>query len=429
MSILFESDDRNLTTLGLFVRGVIALVVITTAAAAMIARSEGVFTPTVEVTAALVDVGDGLPTKSDVKYRGVLVGSVREVVPATDGRPNIVRIDLIPEHAAGIPATVTARVVPSNVFAVPSIQLMDNGPGAAIAAGASIPEDHSDAGVKLQTSLTALNRIVAAVGRPDSDPTVGILETIERATRGRGEDARRAATQLERIVRTYNEQANPGDGASVLVELAQAVHGLQQSAPDLLAALHDAVVPLRGVAEQRLQLTRLLTGGITTTTTVGTALTNRADSVIDLTARLGPVLRILAAGSDNFVQMTTSQTRVARIFNTEFWNAESQSGTARIIVELTPHKQYTRTDCPRYGELAGASCHNGPAAEPSVIDSLDVPAGTPEQRRRLGEQFGLPTEFAGIAELFGFAHPPTDPGVQGAAPTTSPTPPEPGAPR
>src|SRR5690606_33442374 len=177
-------------------------------------------------------VGDGLPTRSDVKYRGVLVGSVREVVPATDGGPNIVRIDLTPGHAAGIPGTVTARVVPSNVFAVPSIQLVDNGPAAAITAGTSIPEDHSEAGVKLQTSLTALNRIVAAVGRPGTDPTVGILETVERATSGRGEDARSAATQLERIVRTFNEQVVPRDDA-VLAELAQAVRGLQQSAPDL----------------------------------------------------------------------------------------------------------------------------------------------------------------------------------------------------
>ena len=36
---------------------------------------------------------------------------------------------------------VTARVVPSNVFAVSSVQLVDRGPGAAIRAGAHIPED------------------------------------------------------------------------------------------------------------------------------------------------------------------------------------------------------------------------------------------------------------------------------------------------
>ncbi|WP_280239491.1 MlaD family protein [Nocardia abscessus] len=419
MSILFESDDRHLTNAGLFVRGVAVLAVVTAAAAAMIARSEGAFTPTVEVTALLVDVGDGLPKRSDVKYRGVLVGSVQEVVPAADGQPNKVRIHLVPEHSAGIPATVTARVVPSNVFAVPSIQLIDNGPGTAVTAGASIPEDHSRASVQLQTSLTALSRIVAAVGRPGSDPTVGIFETVERATRGRGEDALAAAAQLERVVRAYNAEATSGGELSLLTGLSEAVHGLQQSAPDLLAALHDAIGPLRSVAEQRLRLTQLLTGSIATTERVGTAMTNRTDTIIDLNSRMGPVLQILAAGSGNFVQMTTSQTRIARVFARDFWQADSQSGTAKVIIELTPHKQYTRTDCPRYGELAGASCENGPAGGPPVIGSTDPPLNTPEQRQRVAERLGLPPESVGLAELFGLTQQPlADPGTP---PVTDPT--------
>lgn len=401
MSIVFESDDRNLTNAGLFVRGLAVLAVLAATATAMIARSEGAFADTVEVTAMLVDVGDGLPTRSDVKYRGVLVGSVQEVIPAAGGGPNTVRIDLLPDHVAGIPSTVTARVVPSNVFAVPSVQLIDNGPGAALSDGASIPEDHSRASVQLQTSLTALSHIVAAVGRPDSDPTVGIFETLERATRGRGHDALTAAAQLERIVRAYNAQATTDDEYSLLTGLSEAVHGLQQSAPDLLAALHDAVGPMRSVAEQRLRLAQLLTGANATTATVGAAMTNRTDTLIDLNSRMGPVLQILAAGSPNFVQMTTSQTRVARVFAHDFWNADNQSGTAKVIVEFTPHKQYTSTDCPRYGELTGASCENGPAAGPPVIGALDGPVSTAEQRQRLAERLGLPPESIGLAEIFG----------------------------
>jgi phospholipid/cholesterol/gamma-HCH transport system substrate-binding protein len=426
MAIVFESDDRHLSNAVLFVRGLAVLAVITVTVAAMIARSEGAFARTVEVTALLVDVGDGLPRKSDVKYRGVLVGSVREVVPAPDGRANSVRIDLLAEHAGGIPATVTARVVPSNVFAVPSIQLIDNGPGAALAEGARIPEDHSRAGVQLQTSLTALNHIVAAVGRPRSDPTVGILETVERATRGRGEDALAAAAQLERIVRAYNAEAASTGESPLLTGLSEAVHGLQQSAPDLLAALHDAVGPMRSVAEQRLRLAELLTGSIATSERVGTAMTNRTGTIIDLNSRMGPVLQILAAGSGNFVQMTTSQTRVARVFTHDFWNAEDQSGTAEVIVELTPHKQYTRTDCPRYGELAGASCENGPAAGPPVIGTLDLPVSGPEQRRRLAERLGLPPESVGLAELFGLT-PQSLADRATAPPDTAPATPEPPA--
>ncbi|MFD9548949.1 MlaD family protein [Nocardia salmonicida] len=406
MSIVFESDDRHLSNTKLFVRGMAALTVVVATVAAMVARSEGAFAETVAVTALLVDVGDGLPKRSDVKYHGVLVGTVQDVVASDGARPNKVHIELTPEHAAAIPATVTARVVPSNVFAVPSVQLIDNGPGPALRPGASIPEDHSKASVQLQTSLTALSRIVDAVGRPDADPTVGILETVERATRGRGADALAAAAQLARIVRAYQgELSGGGDSPALLTGLSEAVHGLQESAPDLLAALHSAVGPMRSVAEQRVRLTELLTGGIATTETVGTALNNRTETIIDLNSRLGPVLQILAAGSGNFVQMTTSQTRIAHVFAHDFWQPDTQTGTAKVIVELTPHKQYTRTDCPRYGELAGASCENGPAAGPPVIGAADQPVNTLDQREILAESLGLPQEAAGLAELFGLSVP------------------------
>ncbi|MGY0499476.1 MCE family protein [Nocardia sp. FBN12] len=407
MAIVFESDDRRLSNAKLFVRGVAALAVVAAAVTAMVARSEGAFAQTVEVTAMLVDVGDGLPKRSDVKYRGVLVGSVAEVVPASGGAANKVRIDLVPEHAAGIPATVTARVVPSNVFAVPSIQLIDNGPGPVLSAGASIPEDHSRASVQLQTSLTALSRIAAAVARPGTDPTVGILETVERATRGRGDDALAAASQLERIVRAYNAEAASGAGLPLITGLSEGVKGLQQSAPDLLAALHEAVGPMRSVAQQRERLAQLLTGAVATSETVGTAMTNRTETLIDLNARLGPVLQVLAAGSDNFVQMTTSQTRIARVFADDFWQVDTQSGTAKVIVELTPHKQYTRTDCPRYGELAGASCHNGPAAGAPVIGDADQVVTQLEPEQAIAERLGLPVESVGLAELFGLVAPTT----------------------
>ena len=115
------------------------LVVAALATATLLVKSTGRLDPYVRVVADLVNVGDGLPQRSDVKYHGVLVGVVDSVTPAADGNPNFVHIDLNPEYAQSIPAGVTARVVPSNVFAVSSVQLVDRGPGAAIRAGAHHP--------------------------------------------------------------------------------------------------------------------------------------------------------------------------------------------------------------------------------------------------------------------------------------------------
>ncbi|MFC8526039.1 MlaD family protein [Nocardia sp. NPDC057227] len=366
MAILFESDDRTLSTAKLFVRGVLFAALAAVAVAAGIVRSQGGFTDAVEVTAVLAEIGDGLPPRSDVKYRGVLVGSVSAVLPAVGGGPTRVRIALRPEKIAGIPGSVTVRVVPSNVFAVPSIQLLDNGPAAPLRAGAELHQDRSAASVQLQTSLTALSRIAAAAGRSPADPTVGILETVQRATAGRGPEALRAGTQLERLVTELSALTVPDGTASTLDALNRALTGLRNASPDLLAAVNQAVIPLRAMAIQRARFTELVTGSLTTTGTVGTGLVNRTGTVLEVTANAAPVLDILAAGSPNFVQMTTSQRALAERVAAVLWRPDSQSAVPRIIVELTPHKQYTAQDCPRYGELAGPSCGTGPPG-PGVL--------------------------------------------------------------
>ncbi|MFF0499987.1 MlaD family protein [Nocardia aobensis] len=367
MPIAFESDGRRLSDTRLLLRGLAFLVVAGLAVTALVARSQGFFERSVEVTADLADIGDGLPAKSDVKFHGVLVGSVTDVVASQDGGHIRVHVSLRPQRASAIPATVTARVVPSNVFAVPSVQLVDNGPGPALTAGSLIPQDRGVATVRLQTSLSALDRIAAAAGRSGTDPTLGILTTVERATRGRGDAAVRAAGQLSRIVTELDRTIAPDGTAGTLDTLSRAVTEFQSSAPDLLDALHNAVVPLRTVAEHRAQVQQLMGGALRTATEVDTGLTHQGDAMRGVTARMGPVLDVLSRGGQGFVQMTTSVKVVDQKFLSEFWNPQTHNGTAKIIIELSPHKQYTRADCPRYGPLEGSSCRTAPVAGPAVI--------------------------------------------------------------
>ncbi|MBY8859966.1 MCE family protein [Nocardia sp. CA2R105] len=373
MSIAFESDGKVLPNWKLFLRGLGFLVVLVLIGVAMIARSEGVFNKSVQVTADLVNVGDGLPSKSDVKYEGVLVGMVDSVTPSTDGGPNHVHISLLPQYSSGIPSTVTARVVPSNVFAVPSVQLVYNGQSRSLASGAHITEDRSLATVRLQTSLTALDKIVAAAGRSESDPVLGILTTVEQATAGHGAAAARAGAELTRIAQAFNGVMAPDGTVSMLATLADALSGLRDSAPDLLGAVHNAVGPLRTVAEQRDQLSALLSGGLTTTGTVAAALEHNTGTITNMTSKFSPVLDVLARGSANFMQMTTSETNLSSKFRT-LWNPKTQNMTGKIIIELTPHKQYTRADCPRYGNLVGPSCATGPAGGPTIVAPHTAPA-------------------------------------------------------
>ena len=259
--------------------------------------------------------------------------------------------------------------------------------------------------VRLQTSLTALSRIAAAVGRPDNDPTLGILVLLDQATSGRGSDALRAGAQFNQIVAALDRAIAPDGTVSTLGALSTALSGLQASTPDLLEALHDAVVPLRVAAQQRAQLTDLLTGGLATTATIGTALRHNTSSILDITGKMGPALGVIADGGRGFTQMANSETRLATTFNTQFWNFDTESATAAIIVELTPHKLYTRADCPRYGNLAGPSCATapvGPAAIGSNANAQDMAAiggnvgsaGSRQEEDRIAAMFGTRPDSA-----------------------------------
>ena len=61
------------------IRGVCVFLLFTTIAGLLLARYTGVWRNTVDVVASMSTLGDGLPQNADVKFRGVLVGTVARV--------------------------------------------------------------------------------------------------------------------------------------------------------------------------------------------------------------------------------------------------------------------------------------------------------------------------------------------------------------
>ncbi len=364
--------------------------------AVAIAKSEGVFSDRVEVTAMLGNVGDGLPSGSDVKFRGALVGTVEDVSPSIDGRPNEVVLSLDPHFAQAIPANVTARVVPSNVFAVSSIQLVDNGPAPALRAGSQITQDESLATVQFQTALTKLRDVMAAAGRPGSDNTVGVLAAVAEATSGRGDELsrRRWRRQPDRQG-TQRPDGRPAATSRPWRCCPRRWTGLQGSSPELVEAVHNAVVPMRTVAEKRRELAGFLSAGHTTFGTVGEAFENNTDNLIVITTGLSPVLGVLADGEPEYAPMVTRIHDVVNRFFTHVWKADRNTAVGKFLLVFTPNKMYTRQDCPRYGTWRAPSCRTAPlTADPPVLprvaDPRNYPAATADvgRQRRFGGQPG-----------------------------------------
>lgn len=366
----FSASGRGWSDRALLLAGVAVLAILGLVTGLLLAKSKGYLEDTVKVDAQLMNVGDGLPERADVKFRGMLVGAVTSVTPAEDGKPNIVHIDLKSEHAGGIPSTVTARVVPSNVFAVSSVQLVDNGDGAGIRNGAIITEDTKLPTVLFQTTTNKLRQVLAATERQRGDPPVGLIGVFGEATQGRGNKLLSSGARLQAILTEFNAMvtASPND-PSTIAALEKVSDALSTTSPRLLDNLENALVPLRTLAQKKDDVRGLLSAGLHTTGTTATAIDNHIDQMIGIGTHLTPVVGVLAQNADKFVPIAT---RVRALSDAAFangWDPGRQVIGLNLILSFSPAWTYVRDDCPRYGELAGPSC----TTAPETRQWIDIP--------------------------------------------------------
>jgi virulence factor Mce-like protein len=412
----FDTNSYSPSTRKLFVLGIGFVLIAALIAAACIAKSEGNFDRIVRVTAELVNVGDGLPDKSDVKFRGVLVGDVSDVELTGNGRPNIVHIDLKPGYVNEIPSTVTARVVPSNVFAVSSIQLIDNGTASSpLRAGAVIAEDTSNATVLFQSLLSKVRLLLTSAVRDPNDRTIGVLAAITQGTQGRGDQIEAAGHDLNEIVTQLNTVVGDNDAPSTVSALTDATAALRHAAPDLYDALDEAIPPMRTFAEKRTDLTDFLSAGLHTVGGLADAFDHQTDRLITITTELAPVVGVLGTNAGQFPPIFTRIQRLADRFNSAL-DRDTNLFTVKVVISLTPTRQYVRADCPRYGALEGPSCRTAP----------EIPTA-PALYPALGSM-GYPPPPPGVAENRPNFAPPRDstrhagevPGGPGNAPLPGP---------
>ena len=163
-------------------------------------------------------------------------------IPAANGKPNYVHIDLKPDYAKSIPAAVTARVVPSNVFAVSSVQLVDRGPGPAIRAGRTHPRRHRTADGAVPDHRSA--SCATSSPRPAAAARTRRWASWPRSTpppRTARTELLTGGAQLNRLLDQLDSIVSTEPGPSTVSALIDATRGLQQTAPELFDALHQAV--------------------------------------------------------------------------------------------------------------------------------------------------------------------------------------------
>ncbi|MEK8073406.1 MCE family protein [Rhodococcoides navarretei] len=389
-------------------RGVCVFLVFSVIAGLLLARYTGIWRNTVDVVASMPSLGDGLPQNADVKFRGVLVGAVGGV-DSDPGGSSTVEIRLNPARAETIPNTVTARVVPSNIFAVSSIELVDTGGASSIQAGATIPGDSSRETLELQTAMTSLRNVLTAI---DPEKSSSVLSTLADALDGRGASIGSTISTASEYLTTL--RAEMPDLTSDIDLLDTSIGSLSRTAPQLLDTLESSLIPAATIAEKRDQLTQFLTSAAGATTSLDAALAPNLSGAITLVRDLNPVLGALAVNGDDLPAGVRAFGKTLEGFNRAFTGPNGRLIWS-IDITATPFTPYSRDDCPRYGDMAGASCTTAPSSRASDYDALSgtgVSAegisyspgnigsvGSDDERAAIGDVMGRPADATSVILL------------------------------
>lgn len=361
-------------------------------------RYTGRFEDNVGVVALLTSTGDGLPEHADVKFRGMIVGSVAGVEVVAKGERQRAEINLKPAVASMIPAAVTARVIPNNIFGVTAIELVDNGQATAtLRAGAEIPEDTSEGTVALQTTLSVLRNVLDHIQPEKLGRVLATLaDALDPSVRVPGSTIERLNLWLTQM------HAIPGIG-NLLGDLGRATTALSVSAPDLVGVLSDSVTTARTLTERHDQLVALLTNASGAVDSVNSLFARNPDAGKEVVSGLGELFGSLADDPQALPQTAANLNVALRKLRSVFGFGPSRQMIWKMDVSFTPFQQYTAADCPRYGSMAGPRC--GGASVPETAPAQEYPAQlTPKWLDAAGPAPTLPA-IPGIPMIPGLTAP------------------------
>lgn len=389
MPYAVDATGREPAVAVLALRGLVAITLVAVLVGVLLAQYRGAFRPNFPATAVVADVGDGVARGADVKLRGMLVGTVAQVRTEAVGgvARRVIDLQLRPDLAGGIPATVRARVLPLNIFGVAAVELVEP-PGAvttaALARDAAIPGDESAETVRLQSVLDRLTDILRAV-RPAELNTV--LSNISQSLNGRGERIGTTIGRLDGYLGTLNGRSD--DFSADLALLASSLEGLADAAPALLDTVDNAVVTSATLVSQQDRLAATLAGTVTTTGDLDGFLGDNADRTIRVARSGAGFLRTVAEDADDIPRSLANLGVGADALSAALG---PDGGGLSLVVSPIPFVPYTAADCPRYGRKAGPHCVAGragddPAPDPAFGGSVG-PVGGDAEAEDLGELMG-----------------------------------------
>ena len=249
------------------------------------------------VTLDASTIGLQLPSRADVKIRGVIVGEVLGFDTTADGAQ--VKLGLYPDKIDTIPANVTGSIVPKTLFGEKYVSLVvpDHPASQHIEAGDTIT--HTQVATEVEKVLNDLYPLLRTVQPAAINQTLNALAT---ALEGRGEEI---GKNLE-TVDSYLKRINPQIPKIVddLRLTANVSDTYSQVMPQIAQILRNTVKTTSTLRDRSAKLNALFTNVTSFSNTARDFLDQNGDNLIHLSRVGEEQLRVLARYSPEFPCLT-----------------------------------------------------------------------------------------------------------------------------
>ncbi|WP_249464618.1 MCE family protein [Amycolatopsis thermalba] len=334
--------------------GLLLIVVLAAGVTLSIAMYNKAFTPTVEVKLQAGEVGNQLLPQSDVKVRGLIVGSVKSIDASAEGTTLTLALD--PESAKLIPENVSARFLPKTLFGerYVSLEIPERPSAKTIAAGDVIPEDRTQDAVQLSQALDNLLPVLQAV-QPEKLSTT--LTAISTALQGRGETLGQTLSELG----TYFGDLNPHlpQLRENLQELAKFSDNLSDAAPDLVQTLDNLSTTTKTVFDEQQNLQALYANVTAASQTLESFVSANASNLISLAENSRPTAELLAKYAPEYPCLFGSMAELVPFVDQALGKGTNQPGLHATIEIVTTRGPYVAgRDEPRFEDKRGPRCYN-----------------------------------------------------------------------
>lgn len=336
------------------VLGLLLVAVLAAGVTLSIALYDKVFTPTVEVKLEAGDIGNQLVPQSDVKVRGLIVGTVKSVAATEKGAELTLALD--PESAKMIPANVSARFLPKTLFGERFVSLeIPGAPSTAVLrTGDVIPQDRTTDAIQLGKAIDDLLPVLQAVQPEKLSAT---LTAISTALHGRGDQLGRTLSQLG----TYVGDLNPHlpQLRKNLQELAKFSDNLGASAPDLVQTMDNLATTAKTVVSEQRNLQSLYGEVTGASQTLESFLRANSTTMIRLATNSRPTAELLAQYAPEYPCLLGSMAELVPYVDQSLGKGTSKPGLhakIEVVVSRGPYK--AGRDEPRFDDKRGPRCYH-----------------------------------------------------------------------